>query len=93
MSLGDFDFEASMYLTAGENYLYWLYWFSVVLFTCIIFLNFIIAETSSSYQKVKKTVEALVNKGRASLISEAEDIYFDFLKDELMLPRYLVSRV
>jgi hypothetical protein len=58
MSLGDFDFEASMYLSTWENYMFWLYWFFVVLFTCIIFLNFIIAETSSSYLKVKETVDA-----------------------------------
>ena len=52
-SLGDFDFEAANYLTSSENYLYWFIWLLCVLFTSIIFLNFIIAETSSSYERIK----------------------------------------
>ena len=49
MSLGDFDFMASIYLSNAENYIYWIVWFLVVLMTCIVFLNFIIAEASNSY--------------------------------------------
>lgn len=49
MSLGDFDFNATEHLTVGENYLFWLTWLLVVLMTCIVFLNFIIAEASNSY--------------------------------------------
>ena len=60
MSLGDFDFEASMRLTPWENYMFWFYWFLTVLVSCIIFLNFLIAEVSSSYEKVMETVDAQV---------------------------------
>lgn len=48
-SLADFDFGSSEYLTDSENKMYWFVWFLIVLMTCIIFLNFIIAEASSSY--------------------------------------------
>jgi hypothetical protein len=61
-SLGDFDFEASTYLTQQENVLYWIIWTLTVLLTCIIFLNFIIAETSSSYESVKSNLTAIISK-------------------------------
>ena len=51
--MGDFDFDASTYLTQQENTIYWIIWLMVVVLTCIVFLNFIIAEASASYAKVK----------------------------------------
>ena len=92
MSLGDFDFEASMQLTPWENYMFWFYWFLTVLVSCIIFLNFLIAEVSSSYEKVMETVDAQVFQQKANLIAEAEDIYLDNMKDEKMLTKYIVIR-
>lgn len=49
IAMGDFDFDPSIYLTPQENLLFWCIWLIVVIMTCIIFLNFIIAETSNSY--------------------------------------------
>lgn len=51
LSLGDFDgfFAASEHLTFGENMMFWIVWLLVVAMTCIVFLNFIIAEASNSY--------------------------------------------
>jgi len=72
IAMGDFDFDPSLYLSPQENILYWFIWLCVVIMTCIIFLNFIIAEASNSYQNVKDNLTALVNKERASLIAEAE---------------------
>ena len=42
--------------------------------TSIIFLNFIIAEVSSSYEEVKLHIDGLILKERASLIKESEDM-------------------
>lgn len=53
ISLGDFDFAASEYLTASENILFWVLWALVVVLTCVVLLNFIIAEASASYDDVK----------------------------------------
>ena len=75
-SLGDFDFEASTYLTAAENYLYWIVWALVTYATCIVFLNFIIAEASASYESVKCRLSAMVYKEKGSLIAEAEQMAF-----------------
>ena len=92
MALGDFDFTPSIYLTKEENYIYWLMWFLVVLLTCIVFLNFIIAEASNSYSNVMNRLDALVNKEKSSLISEAEDIMFDKSKNDQKLPKYMIIR-
>ena len=53
ISLGDFDFQASILLEPFENCVYWFIWFLIVVATAVVFLNFIIAEVSSSYESVK----------------------------------------
>lgn len=92
IALGDFDFDPSQYVTVEENHLYWVVWFIVVVMTCIIFLNFIIAEASNSYQTVKDNLTALVMKERASLIAEAEGQIPDNYKDDYLFPKYIVVR-
>ena len=67
-SLGDFEFQSSEFLTVGENHVYWIVWFAIVLTNCIIFLNFIIAEASASYEKVASDLEAYIMKEKALLI-------------------------
>ena len=90
--MGDFDFEASMYLQPRENLLYWLIWVMVVVMTCIIFLNFIIAEASASYDKVKQNLSAMINKEKASLIAEAENMILDRWKSPNNFPQYIIIR-
>jgi len=91
-SLGDFDFEASTYLSSSENYLFWFIWFISVIFTCIIFLNFIIAETASSYESVKKNLRAMIYKEKANLIIEAEEMIFDRDRNNDTFPKYIIIR-
>lgn len=81
-AIGDFDFSASYYLTFNENVLYFFTWLQVVVITCIIFLNFIIAEASASYENVKEHLIPLINKSKASLIQEAEQIIPDKWKND-----------
>jgi len=91
-SLGDFDFEASTYLSSSENYLFWFIWFISVIFTCIIFLNFIIAETASSYESVKKNLSAMIYKEKANLIIEAEEMIFNRDRNNDTFPKYIIIR-
>ena len=49
ISLGDFGFDTSQYLEPEENIMFWILWVIIVVISCIIFLNFIIAETGKSY--------------------------------------------
>lgn len=58
--MGEFDFDGANYLEPEENQLYIFCWFLIVTVTCIIFLNFIIAEASASYEKVKENLSALI---------------------------------
>jgi hypothetical protein len=74
MSIGDFNFDASIYLPDYQNYLYWMLYFLSTFLTCIIFMNFIIAEVSASYQNVKDTLHVKLLQERGLLINEAEDI-------------------
>ena len=91
-SLGDFDFGASEYLTPSENILFWIIWFFIVVLTCIVFLNFIIAEASASYEKIKSRLDAEIFKAKADLITEAENMTFERYKTKEMLPKYIIIR-
>jgi len=54
----------------------------MVLTTNIIFLNFIIAEASASYEKVHSQLEQFILKEKSALIAESE----------LMIPTALKSK-
>jgi hypothetical protein len=64
----------------------------VVIITCIIFLNFIIAEASASYENVKENLDALKNKEKAALIAEAEMMMPDNRKNPSTFPPFIVIR-
>jgi len=66
----------------------------MVIFSALIFLNFIIAEVSNSYQKVKSSIDALIYKERAGLIEEAEEIMPDKTRknNKKKFPKYIVVR-
>lgn len=72
--MGDYDFDGANDLKDVENIVYWICWLLMVTITCIIFLNFIIAEASNSYTNVMDTLDAQILKERASLIKEAEEM-------------------
>ena len=72
--------------------MYWIIWFLIVVIQCIIFLNFIIAEASNSYTVVKENLEQLINKERSYLVSEAERMMPDWVKDHNLFPKYVIIR-
>lgn len=74
MSMGDFGFDAAILLAPAENVIYWFVWLLIVVITCIIFLNFIIAEASASYEKVSEKLDAYILSEKAALIQEAEEM-------------------
>lgn len=95
LSLGDFDFSMieNKPLTK-QHILFWITWLIMVIFSSLIFLNFIIAEVSSSYNKVKVNIDSLIYKERAALISEVEDITSKRTKrkNKKMFPKFIVVR-
>ena len=83
ISLGDFDFTElkDNDLSGNEHILFWVAFILMVTFSLLIFLNFISAEVSNSYATVKEDIDALVQKERAQLILEAEDVLTDSIKE------------
>ena len=49
---------------------------------CLIFLNFIIAEVSDSYAKVKEDIDRLIYKERGTMVKEVEDFLSEGYKIE-----------
>jgi hypothetical protein len=92
ISMGDFDFGAANFLTPAENRIYWLIWLCVVVMTCIIFLNFIIAEASASYEKVKENLTSQINKEKSQMVGEAEGQLPQRIKSDQLFPKYVVIR-
>ena len=97
ISMGDFQFDAQQVLDPFQSSLFWLLWLIVVTMTCIVFLNFIIAEVSASYQAVKDQVDVIVLQERAQLINEAEDMLKARFGQRMMnwthiFPKYIISR-
>ncbi len=81
ISIGDNDaIEPSALLNQYENYLFWFCYVITFLTSCVVFLNFIVAEASNSYAVVMETLEATVWMERSSLINEAEDMTTDKYK-------------
>lgn len=99
LSLGDFspDFSLIQYRNLEyrmEHNLFWIVWIIMVIFSALIFLNFIIAEVSASYDKVKQNIDRLIYKERAILINEAEDIMSTRTRnfDKVKFPKYIIIR-
>ena len=92
-SFGDFEFESVKHLNTFEANCFWMVWVLIVFMTCIVFLNFIIAEVSQSYYKVQKNVEEVICKERASLISESEVMLTKkIIQNPSYFPKYLIMR-
>jgi len=98
LSIGDFNFDASTYVETFQNHLYWIVYFFAMFLTCIIFMNFIIAEVSASYQGVKDFLHVKLLQEQGELINEAEDILRIRFKEKKvntwdhLFPKYLIKR-
>ena len=94
LSLGDFGsvIEGSADLNREDNWMYWIVFMVVFILTCVIFLNFIIAEASASYEKVAGDIESYVSLQRAKLIAESEQMFPNSMKNQENLPKYIIIR-
>lgn len=73
ISIGDFSaIDTSADLTGANNWMFWIIFLFVMMATCVVFLNFIVAEASASYAKVTETLEEIIMQEAAALISEAD---------------------
>lgn len=76
-----------------QHILFWTVWILMVVFSSLVFLNFIIAEVSNSYHHVKQEINSLIYRERATLTQEAEDIMSENQKkDRKYFPKFFVIR-
>jgi hypothetical protein len=91
--MGDFAaIEASHMLSKADNYIFWVCWLLTVTITCIVFLNFIVAEASASYAKVVETLIPVMWREKASMIAESEDMTMNRFKNNTKFPKYIIVR-
>ena len=58
LSLGDNDvISAVSYMSKVDMAIFWIMWIVIMISTCVIFLNFIVAEVSNSYNEVSLKLE------------------------------------
>lgn len=92
ISIGDNDFSGSIFLSESLNQLFWIVWVIIVFIMCIIFLNFIIAEASASYEKVSSNITYFLLLQKVNLIYESEEMMPRGMRTEERFPKYIVSR-
>lgn len=74
ISIGDNDFSGSVFMEEEINILFWIVWAIMVFIMCIIFLNFIIAEASASYETVCSNIDFFLAFQKVNLIFESEEM-------------------
>ena len=92
-TLGDFAcIDMSLYLEYEETVMFWVGWLLFVIVGNIIFLNFIIAEASASYEKVSERLAEFIEKEKANLIAESEGMTPNVFKSMHNYPKYIIVR-
>jgi len=93
MSMGDFSaIGAQKTLNAVESKIFWLLWLVTSIMTCIIFLNFVVAEACASYARVKEYLGAVIQREKAVLIAESEEMSMNCMRNKTKYPKYLIVR-
>lgn len=88
------DFELDNYNQLGPLvYLAWLVWVVAVIILQMIFMNFIIAVISGSYEDIMQEKDSVTYRGKADLIAERELHMTEAdLNNPDYFPRYIVLR-
>lgn len=72
-SLGDYDFD-SFVKNSDYDILTWIIWFLIMIVGNVIFMNFIIAVVSQSYENCMQTMNAQSYKVKVDMIMEREQL-------------------
>jgi hypothetical protein len=93
ISMGNFSLIPSISnLSLLESQIFWLLWFITTLMTCIVFLNFVVAEAMGSYERVIESLQPVIMRERAVLISESEEMTLKRYQTPEKYPKYLIVR-
>ena len=85
--------EESTNLTVAENIAFWFVWVLMIILGLIIFLNFVIAEVTKSYNTIDAHIEPTKSREKALLCIEAEQWMPDAVKAKPQnFPKFIVFR-
>jgi hypothetical protein len=76
MSMGDFDVNAIVHMDKTSSRIFWVMWIIIVLVTAVVFLNFIVAEASASYEKISANITNYLQYEKIELINESEQMLY-----------------
>ena len=85
--------EEGYKMSPEDKVLFWFIWVMAIVFSAIIFLTFVIARVTDSYDTVNRTLDALMSRERCSMINLAEKVMPKFVKkNPKYFPNYIISR-
>jgi hypothetical protein len=78
-SIGDYDTSSIIEGTEEFKILAWLLWFLILVIGNIVFMNFIIAVVSESYENCMQQKTQLIYSAKLEMIEECEDLMPEWL--------------
>ena len=91
--MGDFAaIDAQNTLSKHESRIFWVFWVLTLVLTCIIFLNFVVAEACASYMRVKDSLLPIIEREKAVLLTECELMTLRRFKNKEKYPKFLIVR-
>jgi hypothetical protein len=93
-SIGDYDTSAIIEGSQGDFIiLVWLLWFLILIVGNVVFMNFIIAVVSESYENCMERMTQSIQGAKLEMIEECESLLPDrYFSDEKLFPRYILVR-
>jgi len=92
-SIGDYDTSSIIEGTRDFKILAWLLWFLILIIGNIVFMNFIIAVVSESYESCMEKKVQLIYKAKLEMITECEDLMPEWLfSRKNWFPRFIIIR-
>ena len=93
VSVGDFGvIDSIMGQDRAIAGIFWVTFLIMVVTMSIIFLNFVIAEASASYEEVSEKLDEFVQRELAIFNHEAEEMIPKWIKSDKMLPKFIIKR-
>jgi hypothetical protein len=92
-SIGDYDTSSIIEGTKEFKILAWLLWFLILVIGNIVFMNFIIAVVSESYENCMDQKIQLIYNAKLEMIEECEDLMPEWLFTKRnWFPRFIIIR-
>lgn len=80
-SIGNFEVIKRVKNDRESSVLFWLCWTVIVVVQVMVFMNFIIADTTASYVKITKRLAEIIQQDKCAMISEAEQLLPSFIQN------------